>query len=218
MKRLYRRHLPHQIPENTPIFVTWNLKGSLPAEVRQQIHQERERLRRLESRPGESRSDRKIREEKLLFAMTDRFLDSLAAGPMDLKDPRAAAIVEEALVAGVPARYDLFAWCVMGNHVHAVLKPFVEWSAVMQRLKGSTAFRINGLNKQRGRIFWQDESYDHWPRGEEELLRIIEYVEQNPVAAGLCARAADWRWSSARHRTRWIKGMPFVRQASAGPT
>jgi hypothetical protein len=153
MKRLYRRHLPHQIPEDTPIFVTWNLKGSLPADVRKQIQQERERLQRLAPSPGESRTERSIREAKLLFAMTDRILDATEEGPMDLKDPRAAAIVEQALVAGVPVRYDLFAWCVMANHVHAVIKPFVDWSDVMQRLKGSTAFRINGLNGQRGRVF-----------------------------------------------------------------
>jgi type I restriction enzyme R subunit len=65
------------------------------------------------------------------------------------------------------------------------------------------------LQDQRGRVFWQDESYDHWARDDDEVLRIIHYIENNPVAAGLCARAQNWPWSSARFRSRWPVGQPF---------
>jgi putative transposase len=33
---------------------------------------------------------------------------------------------------------------------------------------------------------------------EAHVMIAIRYVENNPVAAGLVARAEDWRWSSAR--------------------
>jgi type I restriction enzyme R subunit len=64
---------------------------------------------------------------------------------------------------------------------------------------------LNNLEKQfrkwanRGAAqpFWQDESYDHWVRGPEELEKIVSYIEENPVAAGLVERVEDWRWSSA---------------------
>jgi REP element-mobilizing transposase RayT len=59
---------------------------------------------------------------------------------------------------------------------------------------------------RRGR-FWQQESYDHWARDEDELERIIRYVEQNPVKAGLVAKAEDWPFSSARDRM--IQGLLF---------
>lgn len=49
-------------------------------------------------------------------------------------------------------------------------------------------------------MFWQDDSYDHVVRDDQELLRIVEYVEQNPVKAGLALRAEAWRWSSAADR------------------
>ena len=48
--------------------------------------------------------------------------------------------------------------------------------------------------------FWQSESYDHWVRDDDELLRIIDYIENNPVKAGLAALPEDYRWSSARIR------------------
>ena len=78
-----------------------------------------------------------------------------------------------------------------------------DYDKITQGIKGYTAHEINTLQKQRGRVFWQDECYDHWPRDEDEFFRIIAYIENNPVAAGLCASPADWLWSSARHRTEW---------------
>ena len=209
MQRSYERHLPHQVPEGFPIFLTWNLKGALPAEVIERLRQERERLERESPREGETTVDRRLRHDKILFGMSDRYLDLADKGPLHLKDPAIAKLVEDAILFGVPGRYDLFAWCVMANHVHVFLEPRWELKKVTQGLKGYTAHEINALQGARGRVFWQDESYDHWARDEAEILRIIAYIENNPVAAGLCARPEDWPYSSARLRKNWPAGEPF---------
>jgi REP element-mobilizing transposase RayT len=211
MKRNYQRHLPHQIPEDSPIFLTWNLKGALPAEVLAGLRQERLRLEKQPPRSGELPRDRKIRENKILFAITDKYLDTTFKGPTYLKDPHCAKIVEDSIHFGVGERYDLFAWCVMANHVHVLLLPLWDLNAITQGIKGFTAHEINGLQKARGRVFWQDESYDHWARDEEEKLRIIQYIENNPVKAFLCSRPEDWQWSTARFRKCWPPGQPFVK-------
>lgn len=164
MDRYHRRHLPHAIPENVPFFVTWNLKGAMPAEAIERLRGERERLQRQPARAGELPRDRKIREGKILFGMADKVLDKAASGPLHLKDPLAAKIVEDAILFGVPERYGLYAWCIMANHVHVLLKPIWELKKVMQGIKGFTAHEINGLQEARGRVFWQDESFDHWAR------------------------------------------------------
>lgn len=65
MKRHYERHLPHQVPEGFPIFLTWNLKGAFPDEAIEKIRAERQRLERESPRPSESARDRKIRHDKL---------------------------------------------------------------------------------------------------------------------------------------------------------
>jgi REP element-mobilizing transposase RayT len=48
--------------------------------------------------------------------------------------------------------------------------------------------------------FWYPDYFDRYMRNEEHLAQTIEYVEQNPVKAGLAARAVEWEWSSARFR------------------
>jgi REP element-mobilizing transposase RayT len=215
--RRYMRHLPHQVPEGFPIFLTWNLKGAMPRAAIEELRRERRRLGDQAPRPGETAAGRRIRENKQLFAAADRFLDQAGEGPMHLKDPRAARIVEDSLLFGAGERYDLFAWCVMSNHVHVLLTPRWELSKVTQRIKGFTAHQINGLQDARGRVFWQDESYDHWTRDEEEMSRVIHYIENNPVAARLCRRAEEWPWSSGRFRSGWAPGAAYDPGRSGPP-
>jgi len=210
IRRIYARHLPHQIPPDTPIFITWNLKGAMPTSEIEAVRRERARLEARPPRTGEITADRRIRESKILFAAADRYLDPAVDGPANLGDPNAARIVDDFIRSGAGQHYGLFAWCVMSNHVHVLLKPNGELKDVMQRIKGSTSFRINALQRERGRILWQDESYDHWVRDEEELFRIIGYIENNPVAAGLCQHPADWPWSSARLRSDWVAGEVYL--------
>ncbi|MCY2990459.1 MAG: transposase [Planctomycetota bacterium] len=209
MKLQYERHLPHQVPPGFPIFLTWNLKGALPDEMVDHLRHERKRLESQPRRTDESDANRKILHDKLLFAMSDRYLDHASAGPLHLQDPQAALIIEDSIVFGVPERYSLFAWTVMGNHVHVLLTPRWSLEKVTQGIKGYTAYKINGVQDVRGRVFWQDESYDHWARDEEEIMRIIEYIENNPVKAGLCDRPEDWPYSSARLRAVWPVGQAF---------
>jgi putative transposase len=209
MDRFYRRHLPHELPDGVPFFLTWNLKGAMPADARRRLGAEGERMERQPQRPSESPRDRKTRESKILFGMADRMLDQAGSGPCHLKDPAAAKIVEDAILFGVLERNELYAWCVMPNHVHVVLEPAWKLEKVLQGIKRFSAHEINRLHDARGRVFWQDESFDHWVRDEDEMVRIIQYVENNPVAASLCARPQDWMWSSARWRVGWPVGQPF---------
>lgn len=214
-KTEYRRHLPHQIPEGSVIFLTWNLKGAMPRAVFKNLCQERDRLKNEPLRNNERASDRALRHGKVLFAMSDDFLDRATNGPLYLREPECAEIVENSILFGASVRYELFAWCVMPNHVHAVFAPLIPLAKITQGLKGFTAREINRLQSQVGRTFWQDESYDHWARDEDELLRIIAYVESNPVKAGWCADASEWPWSSARRRNGWKVGEPLPIQMNS---
>jgi hypothetical protein len=67
----------------------------------------------------------------------------------------------------------------------------------MKSLKGYTAHEVNRLLGRTGVPFWQRESYDHWVRDQPEWQKIVAYIENNPVKAGLVSRAEDYRWSSA---------------------
>jgi putative transposase len=72
----------------------------------------------------------------------------------------------------------------MANHVHLLITPRVEVSKAMHSLKRFTARKSNRILTLTG-PFWQDESYDHLVRDEVEFRRIVNYIEMNPVKAGL---------------------------------
>ena len=72
--------------------------------------------------------------------------------------------------------------------------------SIMWWLKGRTGRMANRILGRTGMPFWQNESFDHWVRPEEELREAIEYVERNPVKAGLAGSKEQWAWSSARVR------------------
>ena len=119
-----------------------------------------------------------------------------------MRDARIAKIVEEAIQYGASVRhcYDLYAWAIMPNHVHAVWEPHIPMPAIMRWLKGRTSRIANRVLRREGEAFWQDESYDHWIRSPRELEEIVSYVEGNPVKAGLVSTEEQWAWSSARFR------------------
>lgn len=83
----------------------------------------------------------------------------------------------------------------------------------MHTLKRHTARQCNRLLGRHG-AFWQDESYDHCVRDDGELERIFQYVEYNPVKAGLVAEPEQWPFSSAQGRAKrgLLLGQPLVRE------
>jgi hypothetical protein len=80
-------------------------------------------------------------------------------------------------------------------HWHPTGQPlFLTW-----RLKGSLPRHRHfpGYTLTLGQAFWQE---DHWVRDGKELARIMAYIEDNPVRAGLVATPEAYPWSSANSR------------------
>jgi len=112
-------------------------------------------------------------------------------GPKHLARPEIAGMIASSLRAFDGTRYKLFAWCVMPNHVHVVFRPFADLSLAgilhsWKSFTARTAQRKFGLCGS----FWQREYYDHLIRDEEQFLRAVRYVAENPAKSGL----VDWRW------------------------
>ena len=70
-------------------------------------------------------------------------------------------------------------------------------SSIMQSLKGWTARQCNLALERQGQ-FWQHESFDHVIRNQAEWERVVNYVVNNPVKAGLANDWQDWKWSYRR--------------------
>jgi len=211
-KIFYRRNLPHWQPPGATIFFTWRLYGSLPKEAHERLREEREQLKRSPLHRAGTGRERAVRRDKIIFARYDDILGPANYGPHWLAEPSIAQLMVDAFFYHNGQRYDLVAFVVMPNHVHAVLRPmeidqteeiesqFVPISKITQGLKGYVAREANCMLGRTGQTFWQAESYDHWARDEKELGHIITYIESDPVRCGLVARPENWRWASAWER------------------
>lgn len=95
-------------------------------------------------------------------------------------------------------RVEIWAWCLMPNHVHLIAVPETEDG--LARAIGEAHRRytrkINFREGWRGHL-WQ-ERFASFPMDESYLLAAARYVEMNPVAAGLVQHPTDYLWSSAR--------------------
>ena len=78
------------------------------------------------------------------------------------------------------------------------MEPRIALPDIMRWLKGRTGRVANRILGRTGKSFWQDESFDHWIRSGEELRKLLAYVEDNPMKAGLVEVREDWPWTSAR--------------------
>ena len=203
----YRRHLPHIQPPGATLFVTFRLAGSIPAEVLEQLIEEGQRVEAvLDKIPDQvERRRRAYEEQRRLFGKWDKALDTAQSGPFWLCKPQVAAVAANSLHHLNNQKYDLDAFCIMPNHVHLVCEPLQKpdasyhtISAIMHSIKSFTANESNRLLDREGE-FWQGESYDHVVRDEAEWRRIIKYVLNNPVAAGLVSRPEDWKWSYCKY-------------------
>ena len=98
-------------------------------------------------------------------------------GPAWLGDAQVAKVVSNALGYFDGDRYDLLTWCVMPNHVHAIVRPLGEntVSDILQSWKAFTAREGNKLLGRHG-AFWQAESYDHLIRGTDDLSNQRAYI------------------------------------------
>ena len=183
----YERNLPHRLPPGEAIFLTFRLAGTLPQVTLNQLQAELELTQQSEPLGPEQR----YIEQKRYFGRFDKLLARAEYGPTWLTQPAIAGVVAQSLHYFDGKNYTLLAYCLMPNHAHLVVllpddaPPLLK---TLQRLKSYTATQANKLLGRTG-AFWQAESYDHVVRN-GELERILAYVVENPVKAGL---VEDWQ-------------------------
>lgn len=94
---------------------------------------------------------------------------------------------------------DIWAYCLMTNHVHILAVPNQEES--LARGIGGTNLvftqYINRKYKRSGRL-WQNRFYSTITEKEPYLWAVTRYIERNPIRAQLVKKAEDYKWSSAK--------------------
>ncbi|MBZ0271172.1 transposase [bacterium] len=175
-----RGYLPHFDSAFATQLVTYRLADAMPRDVV-------ERLRLSAEHEGDAALRKRL----------DSYLDA-GRGACWLAQENIAEIVVNAWKHFDGDRYRLHAWVVMPNHVHVIVQPIAPHllAKIVQSWKSFTAKQINKAVGREGQV-WQVEYWDRFIRNEEHYKSAVTYIHENPVVAGLVARADEWKWSSA---------------------
>ncbi|MFL6682818.1 MAG: REP-associated tyrosine transposase [Burkholderiaceae bacterium] len=93
---------------------------------------------------------------------------------------------------------EMFAYCLMGNHYHFVLRTRLpNLSRLMRHINGEYTRSFNRRHQVTGHVF-QGRFHAVIVDTDAYLLKVCRYVELNPVRAGLVAAVDQWPWCSYR--------------------
>jgi REP element-mobilizing transposase RayT len=194
----WQGHLPHWEVEDGKYFVTVHLRGAIPQSGRTRVANIAKRLR-LVDREDETQA---LRLQRLIFKEMEAWLDR-AEQSAHLNRPDLAEMVIEAIEHRQQERvWNVFEYVVMPTQLHLFFETgdghIKRVTELFKRWTGHQAGKLLNLD---GNRFWQVEWFDHWSRSDEESQRIIEYIRQNPVKAGLKETYIEWpygSWSRSR--------------------
>ena len=131
--------------------------------------------------------------------------------------PEARSITLKAIEHFHGERYELYAACVMPDHVHVLWEPGIKgdsaegkpvfWSLaeLVRSIKTFSAREINKAEGSHGSI-WEKEWHDRMIRSETDLQEKFEYITRNPWDAGIASAMEDYEWV-------WYHGSTHVPRA-----
>lgn len=92
--------------------------------------------------------------------------------------------------------FNLFAYCLMGNHIHILLQETTESiDLVMKRIATRFVYWYNIKYQRAGHLF-QDRFKSEPVEDDAYFLTVLRYIHQNPIKAGICKNVADYENSS----------------------
>src|SRR4029077_12309350 len=118
---------------------------------------------------------------------------------------KARDVVLKSILHWKDRRYELYAVCVMPDHVHLLIEPMLERadekgdtvffprSTILHSIKSFTANRINKIDNVQKPV-WETESFDRLIRSEGDLQEKFRYITRNPWDAGVVEQGEDYRW------------------------
>ena len=120
--------------------------------------------------------------------------------------PAERDITLETVLHDADRKYELYAACVMPDHVHLLLEPQIEkddaegkpvfyaLSQILQTLKSVSSHRINKLADVKGQRVWENESFDRVIRSEHDLEEKFHYICRNPLDSGVVKPDEEYLW------------------------
>ncbi len=183
-----RGYVPHFDGYEVYQFITLRLYDSVPSHVIDKWKMEFDWTEKSEKDP---------KQLAVLRKLIQQYADK-GYGSCFMRIPAIAEIAQNAIVFFDSERYALIEWCIMPNHVHALIKPLSGYSIpkIIQSWKSFIAHEENKALHRSGK-FWMHDYFDRYIRTEEHFQTTSRYIRNNPVSAGLVEKPEMWEWSSA---------------------
>jgi REP element-mobilizing transposase RayT len=114
-------------------------------------------------------------------------------------------VLKSILYAHEHGQYQLYAACVMPDHVHLLFEPQIKeqnkegqpvfWSLseILQGIKSASAHHINEASGRKGPV-WEKESMDRMIRGQSDMEEKFHYICRNPWDAGVVPMTENYPW------------------------
>jgi len=186
-------NLPHWHQDSATYAVTFRLADSLPQSALDSYAEEKAHWSTLRAK-AKAEGNTSIANDAThnIFNCYNKHLEEALEqgyGECTLNNPEAAEILKTALLHFATKRYELYAYTIAGNHVHAILKPLDEHSIseILHSWKSFTAHEINKALNREGPL-WQKEFYDHIIRDENDFIHQRDYIMKHATEwkSGLC--------------------------------
>jgi len=104
--------------------------------------------------------------------------------------------------------FSLENFCIMGDHYHLIIRPLrgASLSRIMQWIMSVFAMSYNRIHHLTGHC-WGERFFSRIINTIQEYVKILEYIDENPVKARLVDSAFDWAYGGLAHRRRGSKGI-----------
>jgi len=98
--------------------------------------------------------------------------------------------------------FALYGYCLMGNHVHLLLKETNETiGQIVKRIASRYVLWFNRKYMRSGHLF-QERYKSEAVNNDQYFITVLRYIHQNPKVAGLCDRIDAYKWSSFNEYTK----------------
>jgi len=103
--------------------------------------------------------------------------------------------------------FRLHNFCIMPNHIHLLITPSngTSLSRIMQWIKTRSAKRWNCINRSKDHL-WGERFFARQIKDLIDYLFVQNYIDQNPVKAGLVSNPPDWESCGAYYIANGISG------------
>ena len=183
------REVPHWRVSGASYLVTWRLADALSPEQLAELQAHRTAWEQRHPPPHEPAAMEQL--DRLITERVQRWLDR-GQGSCLVQQPAIAAAVIHALHERDQVDYELAAYLLMPNHVHAIVRPLLtalddivaHWQATSIQQISAQQTAANSPNHE---LHWHPQFFSRLVRDPDHLYRCVQYLARNPLWSGLTA-------------------------------